>query len=130
MFTNTITIKFIGLDLKESMEVLDHVDVRSRLQKGWFDILEANVNAGNIKYFRYHVWDPENQTITATYYSDSAEQSRIFRHGLLENSDFMSFVNLIQGKGHEMSIDMGLSGSISEETIAIDPRYQRIKYSL
>ncbi len=130
MFTTTFTIKFNGLNLKESMEVLDHVDVKSRLQKGWFDILESNVKAGNIKDFRYHVWDSENQTIIATYYSDTAEQSRLFRHGLLENPDFMSFANQIQNNGHEISLDMGLSGQISEEKKAMDSRYEKIKFSL
>ena len=130
MFTTTITIKLIGLNLKESMEILDHIDLKSRLQKGWFDILKSNIEADNIKNFRYHDWNSENQTITATYYSDTAEQSRIFRHSLIENPDFIDFINQIQNKGHEISLDSGIAPPLSSEKIALDGRYEKVKFTL
>jgi hypothetical protein len=129
MFTTNVSIQFSNLSLTESSDVLNSLDLKDKLQAGWFDLLKVGVESGNIKDFRLHQWDQESQTVKMVYYSDTAEQSRAFRHMLYDSANFMSLVNFFTENGHQMIVDMGLSPAVSLDTQKHNKDFELIRFT-
>jgi hypothetical protein len=132
MFTTTFQIRYIGLDLIDAGDVLKRFPesvFKDNLQAGWFEVLKESVTVGDIKSFRFHEWDRDLQVSKSIFYSDTAEQSRIFRHRLLNNQSFMFVTEFLQKKGQEITLDAGITTAVGAHQISLDTRFQDILYS-
>lgn len=130
MFTSKVVIKLNNLELIDSLEIPEILGISGSLDSAWFSILKANVENGNIKDFKFHEWNVETQTTTSLFYSDTADQARAFQHALFGNQDFLNLAEVVQKKGHEFTVDMGMCPNLTLEQVAGVPGYEKIKFTL